>query len=152
MQRAAAVPSVIAHTSAYRKGKLYVRNHAPVPAIETSADHMITFVSEQEATFCTMLRACCRWALRVKIVTILYQAMESSRASTDRGWHSLQEELDLTLGQLQGRFPRHRITSVLQCTGNRQMATGRLLILEPRIRLVQYIQYRYGVRLLDRWA
>eukprot|EP00439_Symbiodinium_sp_Y106_P078541 s258_g17.t1 len=59
------------------KGKLYVRNHAPVPAIETSTDHMITFVSQQE------------------------------------------EELDLTLGQLQERFPRHRITSILQCTGNR---------------------------------
>ncbi|CAE7834535.1 shop [Symbiodinium sp. CCMP2592] len=59
------------------KGKLYVRNHAPVPAIETSTDHMITFVSQQE------------------------------------------EELDLTLGQLEGRFPRHRITSILQCTGNR---------------------------------
>ena len=111
MQRALGFSTVIAHTSAYRKGKLYVRNHAPVPAIETSTDHMITFVSQQEATFGEMFRVCCTWA-------------SSSCASKDRGWR-LQEELDLTLGQLQERFPRHRITSILQCTGNRHMATGR---------------------------
>ena len=59
------------------KGKLYVRNHAPVPAIETSTDHILTFVSEGGP------------------------------------------EVDLTLGELQKRFPSRRITSILQCTGTR---------------------------------
>ena len=59
------------------KGKLYVRNHAPVPAIETATDHIITFASEGGV------------------------------------------EVDLTVGELQKRFPCRRITSILQCTGNR---------------------------------
>ena len=61
-------------------GKLYVRNHAPVPLVEEPLEHLVTFASQE---------------------------------SQDT------EEVDLTLGQLQGRFRNHRITSILQCTGNR---------------------------------
>ncbi|CAE7357014.1 shop, partial [Symbiodinium pilosum] len=29
------------------KDKLYVRNHAPVPAVESAAEHLVTFASDQ---------------------------------------------------------------------------------------------------------
>lgn len=58
-------------------GKFYVRNHAPVPGVDSALDHEITFAFNGD-------------------------------------------EIDtLSLKQLAGRFQSYRITSILQCTGNR---------------------------------